>query len=497
MHSPRPSSQPTEREPLLGGRSSSPAPLSPAQRRLILLVCFSIVAADFGNALALAPQISIYESLICRWFSDGVDCKSPGVQGELALVTGWKETVDQLPGIILALPYGLAADRIGRKPILVLALSGLFLEDIAIRLVCWWNAVLPLRMLWATPVFQVIGGGPQTASAMAYAMITDVVSPEKRAFVFYIVAAAILLGEILAPPISALLMSWSPWVPSLLAMLFQLLGLFAAALVSETRFAKIPTPQKLHEEDGDDAEQEIFNQGGHTTDNDRDSTSKTELHGWMETLKRYLNDVRRINWKNINFNMVYIVSTFLLASIGRQALQLVIPYASKRFSWSISRSSFLLTLKGIINLVTLLLILPQLSAWLSKHTRVPSTVRDLRIVQCSAWLLTIGTTIMSLAGKPPLFIVGVCFLALGWGFYSALRSLATALVLPSQVGVLSSGIGLAQSLGSLVAGPILAAAYRHGLRLDGLGMGLPYMVAGLLFLLASCLTCWVRLSGAK
>ncbi|KAL2829492.1 major facilitator superfamily domain-containing protein [Aspergillus cavernicola] len=488
-----------EREPLLGERSSpaardaSPNPLSRHHRRLLLLVCATIVAADFGSALALAPQISIFESLICRRIGDGVDCKSPEVQGELALLTGWKETADQLPGIILALPYGFAADRIGRKPILLLAVAGVVLEDVAIRLVCWWNAALPLRMIWATPVFQIIGGGSQTATAMVYAMITDMVPAEKRASVFYIIAAAILLGEILATPTSAFLMAWSAWLPSLLSILFELLGLFSAAFIPETR----PEATQAIKGNQDEEEREDSPISEDNADHGQNYPSKPTYHRWKDTVKRYWMHIQGTSVKSWNFNMVYIVCTFLLASIGRQALQLVIPYASKRFSWSIPRASFLVTLKGIINLVTLLFILPPLSTWLSKHASMSPALKDLRIVQGSAWLLTLGTILMSLAAQPPLFTFGLCFLALGWGFYSALRSLATALVLSSQVGVLSSCIGLAQSTGSLIAGPILAAAFRHALRMDGLGMGLPYMMTGGLFFLASCLTCLVRISGAR
>lgn len=186
MLTPQDTEEPTEQEPLLRSRGgdaiqdASPTSLSYAHLRLLILVCISIVAADFGNSLTLAPQISIFESLICRRIGAGSDCKSPEVQGELVLLIGWKETIDQLPGIILALPYGLAADRIGRKPILVLCLIGLVLEEVAIRLVCWWNVALPLRMIWATPVFQIIGGGPQTATAMAYAMITDIIPMDRR-----------------------------------------------------------------------------------------------------------------------------------------------------------------------------------------------------------------------------------------------------------------------------------------------------------------------------
>ncbi|OOQ84586.1 MFS transporter [Penicillium brasilianum] len=498
MLTPQTIEEPTEQAPLLGPhggdaiQDATPTPLSPAHLRLLLLVCISIVAADFGNSLTLAPQISIFESLICRRIGAGDDCKAPEVQGELALLIGWKETIDQLPGIILALPYGIVADRIGRKPILVLCLIGLVLEEVAIRLVCWWNVTLPIRMIWATPVFQVIGGGSQTASAMAYAMITDVVPMDRRASIFYIMAAVILLGEILATPMSAFLMTWSPWVPSLLGIVFQLGGLLGAALVSETR----PDPTSKFEEVYE-SESLLDDSDGTEVDDNEPAYHKFGYQRVRDTVTEYWIHIQTTHMKGWDFNMAFVVLTFLLASIGKQAFQLIIPYASKRFSWSIARASFLITLKGTINLITLLLILPRLSTWLSRRMSWSPAVKDLRIVQGSAWILTLGMTLMGFAALPELFISGLCLFALGWGFYSALRSLATALVSPSQVGVLNSGIGLAQSLGSLVAGPILAAAFGYGLRQGGMGMGLPYMVAATLLFMASCLTCVIHIAGEK
>ncbi|KAM3499743.1 hypothetical protein MY10362_007024, partial [Beauveria mimosiformis] len=105
-------------------RSEAAAAAAHRHRRLVLsIVLTSVVAADFGNALSLAPQLKLYESLICgrlfgRVAADGDDliCKSPQVQSELALLIGWKETFDQIPGIALVLLYGWAADLIGRKP---------------------------------------------------------------------------------------------------------------------------------------------------------------------------------------------------------------------------------------------------------------------------------------------------------------------------------------------------------------------------------------------
>lgn len=187
----RPPQEPDEHAPLLGeheaGHDDHPKITSLHRRRPLLLVCLCVVAADFGNYLGYAPHIEILESIICRqarasnsFRVDGDNCKSPQVQGELALINGWKATFDQLPGILLALPYGFAADSIGRKPILAFSLIGLILEETAMRLIFFFHSVLPLRMIWTTPAFQTIGGGPQIATAMAYAMVTDMVPNNQR-----------------------------------------------------------------------------------------------------------------------------------------------------------------------------------------------------------------------------------------------------------------------------------------------------------------------------
>lgn len=68
---------------------------------------------------------------------------------------------------MLALPYGLVADRIGRKVVPVLCITGFILEEVAIPLLCWWSETVPLRAVWLTPAFQVLGGGPEIATSMA------------------------------------------------------------------------------------------------------------------------------------------------------------------------------------------------------------------------------------------------------------------------------------------------------------------------------------------
>ncbi|KAM3525736.1 hypothetical protein NHJ13051_003822 [Beauveria bassiana] len=491
---------PSETAPLLSGhgggddvqsatRSEASAAAAHHHRRLVLsIVLISVVAADFGNALSLAPQLKLCESLICgRIFgrvaanADGdgdLICKSPRVQSELAILIGWKDTFDQIPGIALVLLYGWAADVIGRKPVLLLALGGLFLEDVAVRLLTWWAFTTPsssLRLIWLAPIFQVMGGGPGTATSMAYSIITDTFSAADRTSVYFYLGAAILIGEFLATPLSALLMTWTPWLPLLAGTGCQIIAFSAASFLPETKRAgaastvPVPDPQA--------AESMV-------------SGAAPVKNSWFWQKCFDLASALNAHWKTTRssktgFNTTCMFASFLTASVGSSSLSFMTQYASRRFSWSIPKASLLLSLKGAINIVCLLVVLPNVSRVLSQT--MPATAKELRIVKGSVLCWTVGLALMAFAAQAAPFIVGITILSLGSGYLASLRSLANALVPQAQVGLVNGQIGLATSVGSLVAGPSMAAAFQRGMRLDGLWSGLPYIIAAVLFSAATAL----------
>lgn len=294
-----------------------------------------------------------------------------------------------------------------------------------------------------------------------------------RSSVFFILAAAALLGQVLATPMSAFLMSWTPWCPSMMGVFCEICGFVAAIAVSETRRGSKSLPQR--------------------SDNDiRDATDNVSLE-----VNKQRNSWRSI-WAKVKHqttfvrtsaNISCIVATLLMATVGTPPLPLMIQYASNRFSWSIARSSFIIALKGIINLVSLLILLPKLFLIFDKH--MSPVMKDFRIAQGSVCILALGSILMAFAPHTTLFFTGVCFSALGCGFYLALRSLATALVAPSQVGILNTSIALAQSIGAIIAGPTMASAFQRGIALGGVWLGLPYMVGAALFISASCFICGI------
>ncbi|KAI9829497.1 MAG: hypothetical protein M1819_006317 [Sarea resinae] len=143
---------------------------APGRIRVFIVTCLLISAIDFGGYLAYAPQTEIFQDIICRrYYSrtnrvpfgnviiDESECKLDAIQGELALVNGWLDTFITLPsqskllpeyprvrpiddrgrstGILLAIPYGVLADRIGRKPVLILAIVGYIVTGVLIRVI--------------------------------------------------------------------------------------------------------------------------------------------------------------------------------------------------------------------------------------------------------------------------------------------------------------------------------------------------------------------------
>lgn len=101
-----------ETAPLLGSHTTKPS--QHPKKLLISIVCaIFLLSADFGFFMSTAPQMAVYEEIICRNYQatlhgagndtlippEANPCKSEAVQGELALVIGYQNTFDVVPGM--------------------------------------------------------------------------------------------------------------------------------------------------------------------------------------------------------------------------------------------------------------------------------------------------------------------------------------------------------------------------------------------------------------
>lgn len=77
-------------------------------------------------------------------------------------------------------PYGLLAERIGRRRVLILSGTAIFDSLAWVMAMCYWRFA-PIRWVLFSGVFRFIGGGDAVASSVVHAMVTDVTDRAERA----------------------------------------------------------------------------------------------------------------------------------------------------------------------------------------------------------------------------------------------------------------------------------------------------------------------------
>jgi MFS family permease len=95
--------------------------------------------------------------------------------------TKWKGIdADGRAGILLAVPYGLLADRIGRKPTILLSIPGFILNVLITGVTLYFSNIFPLRAVWLSALAWLFGGGLVVAAAVIWTMMADVTTEAQR-----------------------------------------------------------------------------------------------------------------------------------------------------------------------------------------------------------------------------------------------------------------------------------------------------------------------------
>ncbi|KAJ6022229.1 Major facilitator superfamily domain general substrate transporter [Penicillium herquei] len=283
-------------------------------------------------------------------------------------------------------------------------------------------------------------------------------------------ALSSLAGASLGPAISSKLMEYyAPWIAALTSLFINLLSLVPLLFVPETLSTAKDTESIDH--DAIDSEQSEPNSFGYYI-----SRSFKSLLASFSLLKSY--------------SLIIVLSTFLtIAPEIMGTSQFMAQYISKRFGWSLAEAGYLLTLRGAIHLCVLLLILPLLSKILLRYCN--ATTKDLILARGSIAFAGVGIFLMA-APQIGVLIGGLAVHSLGSGLAPLCRSLATSYVAQEDTSKLNTIIGIVEMVGSLFAGPVLAWSFDLGMRMGGIGLGLPYF--GLAGSFALCLIglCFVQ-----
>lgn len=131
---------------------------------------------------------------------------------------------------------------------------------------------------------------------------------------------------------------------------------------------------------------------------------------------------------------------------------------------------------------------PRLLQFLTDKKAFTQWQADKYVTVLSGMFLVMGSVLIFLTEQPQGLIAGQCFIALGLTFVVTARSFVTAMVDPCYMSVLYTSITSVTYAGLIIAGPVFAAAFRWGLTLGGIWIGMPFLVAATLFTVATLLT---------
>ncbi|KAK7932610.1 mfs multidrug protein, partial [Apiospora marii] len=451
----------------------------------ILFVC----VLYFYEYMSMAPETGIREDIICKTYYDELehralaataassierDCTANEIQRELSLVNQVYLTLHQLPGF-LALPYGIAADRIGRKKVLLMSTIGMLLCEAFRLLVNWQSGRIPLRVIWAAPLFRILGGGDAVAATMVLTALSDVYPEENRTVLFARVASVAIVCEIFAPLLGSALMLKSPWLPILLGFAMFLAGTIATLLMMPETLPERPNPV------------------------DQTDTRTTTKSGFWNpgVLRQQVASMMTVFWQSTTRlfgikNVGPLMFSFFATTVGTIAGIFELQYLRKRFGWSYPYATSILTIRPSVTLAVLLLIIPLLTKVLLSRFGVTTSRKDLLLLRVSAALMTIGTLLLCISNGTVLVVISLVVFALGNGFVTVGKSLLMTLGPAEIAGTLFSAMNLSASVGAVVAGPLIAVAFDWGLKQGGFWLGAPLLLVALLYWLTLVSVCAIR-----
>lgn len=148
------------------------------------------------------------------------------------------------------------------------------------------------------------------------------------------------------------------------------------------------------------------------------------------------------------------------------------------------QASYLLSIRGFMTLVTLLILLPIASSFLTRMLHYDPITKDLTIARLAAISGIIGYLLIFIASTTFPLLTGIFFISLAVPFAVSVISVATSFV-PSQnqVATLYAAMSVSRSVGSVIAGPIFASLYGVGMQLGLEWSGLPFAVGSMIFFL--------------
>ncbi|KAI1459471.1 MFS general substrate transporter [Annulohypoxylon moriforme] len=452
---------------------------------IVNFLCVIAFLASSSSGFINIPVTAIVEDVVCRHYygikedpgtlMDEKQCKDDSIQSKVAFIMALSGSLDAIVGFLAAFPWGLAADRIGRKPVFVLALSGMIINIFWGMTVLFFHTTFPIEVIWLGSAGYAVGGGNAVLVGIILSMITDSTNEAERAVAFMRLHVASLAGNLISPAVSSLMMEeLGPWPP-----IWCAIAVIVAAAIT---FLFVPETLKHHEDQEEDTQQPETEVAG----------PKSRLAHVIDRFKESLSILK-------STSLILLLLTCLGSSpVLYSTLGFMAQFVSKRYDIELSQAGYIQSTYGIAQVIQALLFLPWITRYIMQE-KTPAVIRasdehhrDLSLARWSFGILTIGILILGLSPNLAIFIIGLLLMALAASFNSLTRSLLTLYVDPEHRSRLFSLVGMVEVVGSVYAQPFLATLFALGMRLGRGWIGLPYYGVSMLVAVTGSLLYFVR-----
>ena len=360
---------------------------------ILLAILFDVIA--FGIVIPVLPKL--------------IEAFRHGDTGAAATTYSVFATAWGLMQFVFSPLLGLVSDRFGRRPVLLLSLTGLGLDYILMA--------LSPNLAWLF-VGRVISGITAATYSTAAAYIADVTPPAKRAASFGYVGAAWGAGFIIGPAIGGLLGGIDLRLPFWVA---------AGLTLANAAYGWFVVPESLPPE--------------------RRSTSIR----WARA-----NPVGALALVKDNPGLAGLVSMQVLYTLAHYSLPSVfVLYASYRYGWSLQQVGLTLALVGVCTAIVQAGLIGPAVRWLGER----------KALLVGLLAATAAYAFYGLAPTGSWFLAAIPFGAVSGLYGAAAQSLMTERVGHDEQGQLqgvnSSLMGLTGLIGPLLFGLSFAAGIRH------------------------------------
>ncbi|KAM3555737.1 hypothetical protein MY1884_005433 [Beauveria asiatica] len=463
----QPPSSRIQHQPLI---PSSPSNEDAGSRRTaykIIAQCFVInICMEIGTSLIMIPLNPILESIICRNVFARVAgdadprCKDALVQGELSFIRGWQSTFDVIPGLLTAMPYTLMANECGRPRVLSLSVLGGSVGSGFVVFICFFDSVFSPRLIWLGSIFALIGGGAPVFNTMCFALLGEATNEGQRSTVFFYMNATSIGSQMVASLLAFTLMRISPWLCVFCGIL-----LFVPANLCAFSFPETPR---------DKAGSGLPSTAATATAQPEDDVGSAR--GQVRRLADAL--VWFVHERPFARVLLY---TLLATTVGRSSQDILLQYVTRRYRWSWSDAILLLSIQSFVTLLLLAIIFPAATQFLTQLLATPIQITNLYLARISILASFVGALVIGLSENAIFMILGLALSTLTYGYQVLVRSLLASVVDGHHSNVMYTTITLFESMGSIMAGPLLSASFREGMKWGEAWLGLPFLLTGVLY----------------